>query len=338
MLDLFEQLFRHLAEALVALLAAGVLVLLPHCVPTASTRQHQPPYTAERAREAKAADPYEQRHYSMDDKPTARQIQIMRDLFEQAPQWWDEDMEAVAAGGDWPSTRLFEAITHGEVALDRMQERYGVLFKMAPVNSDTVNYVDEKYREYPMVATEGPLAGQECSYRYLSPDQARGMTEESDTYIDLLRQEEYTDYVLKAVNKAFDKHPSMHGSFAVTRTGNDGLWDEMPKPTAPLKQLLPFFSARIDIYISPISLVGKAGYDAFSDDLARALATLKTDTDYTLVYVTRVPKAYEGQPFSFEAGVAADDAESRTGVKMTKWKTRVSVTEDGKVYGDDDED
>ena len=317
------------------MLALAVALALSGCGGTVSRRQGEnPPYTEQAQEAAKKADPYERRGYSMDDKPTERQVQITRDLIEEA-NYRDSGADRVLAGEGWPSWRLFDFITHAETALDRMRERYGVAFR-ALNGGYVLPGVGYPYYEFRMAATEGPLAGRECRYRYLSPDQAKGPAEESDTYIDLLRHDEYVAYVFTAIDRAFAEHPGMHGAADVTSTGNDGLWAEMPDPKAPLKELLPHLASGIDIYISPASKVDREEYDAFNKSLGEELAGLKTDTSYELVYINRVTDPYKDKPFSFAAGYAARVA-ANSDESYIKWDQYVSVHRSGEVTWDDNE-
>ena len=282
-----------------------------------------------------AADPYEKRGYSMDDRPTERQVQITRDLIEEA-NYRDSGADRVLAGEGWPSERLFDFITHAETALDRMRERYGVEFR-ALNGGYVLPGVGYSYYEFRVAATEGPLEGEECSYTYRSPDQAKGPAEESDTYIDLLRRDEYTDYVLAAVNRAFDMHPDVHGAFAVTTVGNHGLWADIPKPNAPIGSVAKYLSGKVAIYLYPESAVNREEYDSFNRDIGELLLKKTTDVNYELVVIRKLTDSYLDKPFSFNAGYAARSAGYKDG-SYIKWDTRVSVTSYGKIYWGDGND
>ena len=212
----------------------------------------------------------------MVDAPTERHVEIARDL------GCTEETLATLREGRWPNWSTKAAVTHAELILGRLSERYGEEFRAESISVPQL--LDRSYRFRGEVES-GPHAGTGVSAQYVWANQEEPFVQ--DSYIDTLRDGEYEEYLESIVREVLAGTEGEKAVMVVRAGGED--FGELADPYAPIEEYAKQGGGgHVDLYFPPDCALSEEEYYGLIGKLKEAFEGRGMRTGISSWFITEI--------------------------------------------------
>lgn len=239
----------------------------------------------------------------MVDAPTERHVEIARDL------GCTEETLATLREGRWPNWSTKAAVTHAELILDRLSERYGEEFRAESISIPQL--LDRSYRFRGEVES-GPHAGTEVSAQYVWANQEEPFVQ--DSYIETLRDGEYKEYLRSIVREVLAGTEGEKAVMKVWAGGED--FGELADPRAPIEEYARQTSGGdVWLYFPPDCALSEEEYHGLIEGLKEEFEGRGMRTSISAWFITEIVEGVsysETNPYWAQKSKAASTEEHPT--------------------------
>lgn len=222
----------------------------------------------------------------MVDAPTERHVEIARDL------GCAEETLSTLREGRWPNWSTKAAVTHAELILDRLSERYGEEFKAKSISIPQL--LDDSYRFRGEVES-GPYAGTGVSAQYVWANQEEPFVQ--DSYIETLRDGEYKEYLRSIVREVYAGTEGAKGVMEVDAGGE--YYGKLADPYAPIEEYVRQTNGGdVELYFPPDCSLSEEEYYGLIGKLKEAFEERGANVVIGARVITELVEGAEGKEFS----------------------------------------